>query len=337
MHIEDNKVDVPEVSVLVHTFNQSEYIEQCLDSVCSQNTTFKYEVIVHDDCSTDDTTEILLAYKEQYPEKIRLVIQEQNKRSQGHRVISLSLPHAEGDYVAICEGDDYWIDEHKLQKQYDALQRHPNVDLCFHPAKQYRNKKFHSIINEYYSEETVIPFENVVEGRGGYMPTASLFIRKSSIYPFRDWFIERAPVGDTFIQALGSSRGGALFLSDSMSVYNRYSIGSATAGNLRKRSLEQIANQAENYRDCYNQLSVGLSESEKMSCRIALSQLIFDLSVKALDDGYIDLFKSLFDRAWPDKHKKSAFVYIVWLARYIHFCRPIVRKKLAHKRNLVVT
>ncbi|WP_231878847.1 hypothetical protein, partial [Oleiphilus sp. HI0125] len=77
--------------------------------------------------------------------------------------------------------------------------------------------------------------------------------------------------------------------------------------------------------------------SEKMSCRIALSQLIFDLSVKALDDGYIDLFKSLFDRAWPDKHKKSAFVYIVWLARYIHFCRPIVRKKLAHKRNLVVT
>jgi glycosyltransferase involved in cell wall biosynthesis len=327
----------PLVSVVCCTFNHARYIDSALKSFFAQITNFTFEVVVQNDASTDDTEIIIAEWEKKFPTLLRVFNHKENKFKQGIKPGLLAISRARGIYVAMCDGDDCWLDPHKLQKQYDALLRHPNIDLCFHPANEHRNGKFHSVINDYYCEEKIIPFERVVEGRGGYIPTASIFIRRSSIMPFPDWLIEQAPVGDVFIQALGATKGGAIFLPDRMSTYNRFTVGSATARNLRRSSLEQIATQADRYGACYSQLAEGLSKKQRISCRAALSQFLFDLSVKALDAGYVELFKSLFDRAWPDMKDKNIFARLVWGARYVHFFRSIVRKKLAHKRSLVVT
>ncbi|TNC80760.1 MAG: hypothetical protein C9356_12740 [Oleiphilus sp.] len=241
------------VSVCVVTYKQEDYIEQCLESIVRQKTNFRFELIIGEDCSPDGTSNIVRKFSEKYPEIVTPIIRTRNVG--GHRNFIDVFERAKGKYIAYCEGDDYWIDPLKLQKQYDALERQPEIDLCFHPAKEYRNEKFHGVINSYYREETVVPVEKVIEGRGGYMPTASLMIRMSAIYPFPDWFIDKAPVGDSFIQALGSMRGGALFLPKPMSSYRRYSEGSVTQkGKSGTLSSKVLIDKALNYLYCYKQL-----------------------------------------------------------------------------------
>lgn len=111
------------VSVCVITYNQEMYIRQCLDSLLNQKTNFDYEVIVAEDCSPDNTRQILLEYKEKYGDKLVLVLHDENvgvsKNSFSARIL------AKGKYLASCEGDDYWTDEYKLQKQYDILENNP--------------------------------------------------------------------------------------------------------------------------------------------------------------------------------------------------------------------
>lgn len=111
------------VSVCVITYKQENYIRQCLDSIFMQKTNFNFEVIVAEDASPDNTRQILLEYKEKYGDKLKLVLHDENvgvsKNSLSGRIL------AKGDYIASCEGDDYWTDEYKLQKQFDILEAHP--------------------------------------------------------------------------------------------------------------------------------------------------------------------------------------------------------------------
>lgn len=107
------------VSVCITTYNLEKYIEQTLNSILSQRTSFDFEILVGDDCSTDGTREILLAYKERYPEKIKLHLQQKNVgvNKNDYDLIYLS----KGEYIAWCDGDDYWIDQYKLEKQVHIL------------------------------------------------------------------------------------------------------------------------------------------------------------------------------------------------------------------------
>jgi glycosyltransferase involved in cell wall biosynthesis len=209
----------PLVSVCIWTYNQENYIRACVEGALKQRTTFKIEVIVGNDCSPDGTQAILDELAVEYPDRLVAINRPQNIG--GHKNSMDVIARARGEFIALCDGDDYWIDPLKLQKQYDALQRHPNVDLCFHPAKEYRNEKLHRVICDHYDNETIVPLKQVIEGGGGFMPTASLMIRKSAVYPFPGWFVESAPVGDLFLQILGAVRGGACFLRRPMSAYCR--------------------------------------------------------------------------------------------------------------------
>ncbi|KZY63321.1 glycosyltransferase [Oleiphilus sp. HI0066] len=269
------------VSVCVITYKHSRYIRDCLEGIFNQRTTFEFEVIVGNDSSPDETARILNSYKDSVKRSYTPINRPSNIG--GKRNFVDVVARAKGEYIAICDGDDYWIDPLKLQKQYDALQRHPNVDLCFHPAKVIGNEKFHSVRNNLSAVEMIYSLNQVIEGGGAFMPTASLLIRKSSICPFPSWFVDKAPAGDTFIQVLGSIRGGALFLPDVMSAYTRFSVGSATASNLQHFSFEKIKTQAKNYRYCYLKLAERLDHNSGIICRAAMSKLLFDLSVKALD------------------------------------------------------
>lgn len=119
------------VSICCITYNQAPYIRQCMDGFIMQKTNFKFEIIVHDDCSTDGTTDIVKEYADKYPDLIVPIFQEINQYQNGNKSILATFvyPKATGKYIALCEGDDYWIDPLKLQKQVDFLESHPDYSM----------------------------------------------------------------------------------------------------------------------------------------------------------------------------------------------------------------
>ncbi|MBQ4518409.1 MAG: glycosyltransferase [Clostridia bacterium] len=124
------------VSVYCLAYNHAKYIRKALDGFVMQKTNFAYEVFVHDDASTDGTADIIREYEAKYPHIIKGIYQTENQHSQKIPIVTTHiLPNMSGEYIACCEGDDYWIDENKLQMQYDIMQTHPEVVFCAHKVQ----------------------------------------------------------------------------------------------------------------------------------------------------------------------------------------------------------
>lgn len=148
--------------VLLHivclAYNQKDYIRECLDGFVMQKTNFRFNAIVHDDASTDGTADIIREYAERYPDIIIPVFEEKNQFYTGH-VYDKVFPLVTGKYVAQCEGDDYWVDPDKLQKQVDYLETHPGCAVSCHRyyLRQEKEKELTLQANKYFDSE---------EGRG---------------------------------------------------------------------------------------------------------------------------------------------------------------------------
>ncbi|PSW30357.1 glycosyl transferase [Photobacterium phosphoreum] len=117
------------ISCVCVSFNQKDYIRDTIDSFLAQKTEYRFEIIIHDDASTDGTRDILLDYEQKYPSIIKLIIQDENQYSKGRRITSIAVSYASGEYIALCEGDDFWIDKQKLQKQIKIFIDDQNVSL----------------------------------------------------------------------------------------------------------------------------------------------------------------------------------------------------------------
>lgn len=124
----------PKLSVILITYNHEKYIEKALDSVLSQVTDFPFEIVIGDDCSPDDTKNIIREYRDKYPDIIRIVHREKNTGRPTLNVYETTMK-CRGDYLAYLEGDDYWTDSDKLQKQMDFLNEHPEYIACAHSHK----------------------------------------------------------------------------------------------------------------------------------------------------------------------------------------------------------
>lgn len=124
----------PKLSVLFITYNHEPYLAQSLDAVLSQKTDFDFEVVVGEDCSTDNTRAILTEYQKRYPDKIRLLFREKNFGRPTQNVYETGM-ECKGDYIAFLEGDDYWTDDTKLQKQVDFLEHNPGYMGCTHTCE----------------------------------------------------------------------------------------------------------------------------------------------------------------------------------------------------------
>ena len=216
------------VSIICNAYNHEAYIADALKGFVMQKTTFPFEVLVHDDASTDNTAQIIREYEKKYPQLIKPIYETENQYSKKDgSLYRIQYGRAQGDYIAVCEGDDYWTDPLKLQKQYDALEHNPQVDLCAHQAWIY-DCQIGSMTEELtpVQENCILTAEEVIRGGGGFFATNSLFYRRA--------LLENFPVFrqyrnfDYTLQIHGALRGGVLFLADNMSVYRRMVIGSWT-------------------------------------------------------------------------------------------------------------
>lgn len=208
------------VSVLCTAYNHEKFIRDAIEGVLAQQTDFKYELILHDDASADRTREIIEQYAGKYPGVVQAMIQEKNQFGE-HRIYPEFLfPAVKGKYIAFCEGDDYWTDEHKLQRQVDFLEAHPEYSLCMHNAvKRNYETGEEKLLDTFPEEGTYSQKEQMLAGLGTNFPAfASLVFRTNLLKGIPDFFLA-SNVLDYPIRQYLASRGKVYYFKDSMSVY----------------------------------------------------------------------------------------------------------------------
>lgn len=223
-----SKSDDIVVSIICNTYNHEDYIADAIESFLMQKTDFKYEILIHDDASTDNTPIIIKKYEKMHPDIIKPIYQSENQYSKGIAIgIRYQYPRVKGKYVAYCEGDDYWLDPYKLQKQVKALEKHPECDMCAHAALMVdaKGKERISILQP-STVNKIFTVEDVINGGGGFVATNSLMIRSKNVtHPSKFYVFYRI---DYALQIQGSLRGGMLYLDDNMSAYRYFAKGSWT-------------------------------------------------------------------------------------------------------------
>lgn len=220
----------PKVIICCSTYNQEKYIEQALQGLVMQKTNFPFVVHVHDDCSTDDTKNIILKYQKLYPEIIIPKFHDFNYFSRDCGMLTEKL-HSDitSEYFGLCDGDDYWTDEQKLQKQVDFLDNNPDFSICFNPVEvKYEDDESKNSLYpepEFYKNKTEFTLEDLLEQN---------FIATSSVlYRWRKDFNEVFPFGifpgDWFKHLLHAEKGKIKIIPEVMGIYRKYA-GSVWSG-----------------------------------------------------------------------------------------------------------
>ncbi|MBQ3037123.1 MAG: glycosyltransferase family 2 protein [Lachnospiraceae bacterium] len=213
------------VSIYCLAYNHEKYIKSALDGFVMQKTNFHYEVFVHDDASKDRTAEIIKEYQIKYPEIIKPIFQTENQYSKGINISDTFIfPLMKGKYIAVCEGDDFWCDEYKLQKQVDFLEEHPEYSACAHNTL-FRNEKngeeyiFHDTEQDCDLKiEDIFKWENKIFHISGLMFRKKYFIRPKEFY--------MGKVGDYPRGIYLALQGKIRFFKDVVSVYRICTEGS---------------------------------------------------------------------------------------------------------------
>ncbi len=230
-------MEQPLVSICCITFNHARYLHQCLQGFLSQKTIFKYEILIHDDASTDNTDEIIREYERQYPDIIKPIYQIENQYSKGcaGRINALyNFPRAKGKYIAMCEGDDYWIDPLKLQKQVEFLESNPECSLCFTGCEIYKSNGERKTIS--YSISNLIDANEYLE-KSYFMATASLMYRFELVnMPSEEWML-RSFAGDFILRYKALIIGKIGYVDLISVVYNKGVEGSWSNRNLSRKTI----------------------------------------------------------------------------------------------------
>lgn len=222
------------VSICCAVYNHEKYLRECLDGFISQKTNFKFEVLIHDDASTDNSASIIREYEEKYPDIIKPIYQTENQYSKGVSIYTFLYPRAKGKYIASCEGDDYWLDENKLQSQFDIMENNSNCHLCVHAVQ--------TIKEDGTFLQAIIPSFNLSSGfidRTSFVPLVidkelpfqltSFFRRTDEVIEYINnmpEFAKLCDVGDFPSLLYFGNLGESYYSSSTMSCYRRMSKGS---------------------------------------------------------------------------------------------------------------
>jgi glycosyltransferase involved in cell wall biosynthesis/Flp pilus assembly protein TadD len=265
-------------SVLITTYNHEKYIRKALDSVLMQKTDFDFEILIGEDDSNDLTREICKEYAQKYASKIRLFLNDranviyQNGKPTGRWNTINLFNHAKGEFIARCEGDDFWICDRKLQKQIKFLEKNPDFVVCFHEVKWLKNGKLIKEANlppsgkKYYGAEDLFLNDNFIR-------TCSVVYRNGLIRKIPRWFYT-VPYGDVAMHFLFAQHGKIGYLPETMAVYrvNRDGIYSG------ENSFVNLAKSILTYTMVANQFGY----CHKASYKIGLSKIYHWAGVEAL-------------------------------------------------------
>lgn len=210
------------VTVLVMTYNHALFIEQALESALSQETDFRYEILISEDCSTDGTREKVIHYCETYPKRVRSLLSPRNIRS--NAVVARGIRAAAGEYIALLDGDDYWTSARKLQKQADFLDRHQECSMCFHNAQVIHEDGDREPWNwtpEHQDEITTL--DDI--WMGNYIATCSTMFRRNRLGEVPEWYDALFPITDWPLHILNAQQGAIGYINEVLGVYRYHGGG----------------------------------------------------------------------------------------------------------------
>lgn len=269
------------VSIFCHTYNHEKYIGDAIDGFLMQKTRYPFEIIIHDDASSDRTQEIVLQYKAKYGDLIKCILRKENSYSKVHSFRDIDesiLEVANGKYIALCEGDDYWTDELKLEKQVAYMEGHPDCTLCFHNATVVDERK--NIISYIFPPYVGLWRYQYFKGYGryespemllwDYAATASMLYRREDFLQRPEFYYDYL-YEDLILRQYLTYKGYAYFMGETMSAYRTGHKGAITTW---KNS--DIRNKIKALRDCleiYHQLNRYMNYKYDEQIRIILKNL----------------------------------------------------------------
>lgn len=328
-------------------YNHEKYIREMLEGIVSQKTTFRFKAIIQDDKSTDNTADIIREYEKEYPDIFCGVYQSENQYSKGEKsYMDFLIPYLDEDsvaYVAFCEGDDYWCDEYKLQKQFDAMEQNPECSICAHLTQLIRedgriikgaiaSKKINkhlktNIIDSQFCIEKFFSTGLWISHGASNLIRSSLM--KKLLVEKPD-FWEKCPVGDEPLILYAMINGNAYFIKEVMSVYRVFSSNSWTS-RLKNANRESVVNHFESKKISFEYFNSYTDYAyDKI---IKLFELRTDFVLcrrfreygKIKDKKYNELFKTL------DIKNKIAFIILRYFS-FLYVPLENIYKKI--KQNL---
>lgn len=228
--------NIPLVSIICLTYNEQEFVRDTFDSFLSQRTNFSFEILVYDDASTDNTPKIVQEYYQKYPNLFRITLYKENnfKKGLGFYGLRVGFSEARGKYIAYCEGDDYWCDEYKLQKQVDFLESNKQYEVCAHETiirNDLDNREdgtlfTHTNVNIFIdrTKKDIYNFKDTLTGNIFHI--SSMVFRNIPIR-WPEW-INTVTALDMILFMILAEKGDIYLMRDVMSVYrhNKFSITS---------------------------------------------------------------------------------------------------------------
>ena len=305
------------VSVNCLVYNHAKYLRKCLDGFVMQKTNFKFEVLIHDDASTDGSQDIIREYEEKYPDIIKPIYQKENQYSK-HIGINKTYqyPRVKGKYIAFCEGDDFWTDPYKLQKQFDIMEKNPNCSICVHRVKDVLENgedsgKCHP---NFPMEEGVINLKKYLDIASNYssypFQTTSYFMRmdvKRESVNNPPPFAGKFGVGDVPTMLFALTKGDMYYIDEIMTCYRLQAKGSwsETVSKDKRKRIESLKKEINGYNifDTYSEKKysreIGRITEEK--------QFLVDLYSQRYELISIDILKR-----YSEKYlTKKEYLYIL--------------------------
>ena len=234
---ESFNIDNPiKVTVNVEVFNHGKYLRQCLDSILNQLVNFNVIVNIHDDASTDDSQSIIKEYQRKYPNIIRPIFQKQNiysKTQKENPVLIIQGLRVQGQYVAMCEGDDYWTNPYKIQIQTTLMDQNVNCHLCLHVVEKINNKTgelmclmpSYKIRSDLLQPKKFIP---LILNKYSFQTSSYFFRAEDSINYYKSLprYADIMPTGDETMLMYYGQLGNVIFINKKMSAYRKFADGS---------------------------------------------------------------------------------------------------------------
>lgn len=308
----------PIATVLVITYNHEPFIDQAIQSVLNQEGDFDYEILISDDCSTDGTRAIVEEYAKRYPKRIRLLLSAQNLND--NRVLTRGFDVAQGSYVALLDGDDYWTSTTKLQEQVTFLETHPHCSMCFHNVVRLREDR--SQPPAYSNPPNQKRFSGILDILDGdFIPTCSAMLRTELIRNLPEWYT-RASAGDWALFVLAAEHGPIGYIDRVMGVYRIHARGEWSG----LSDVEQVERLIQGQRE----LNAGLDFRYDSFLRQKRGFLYGNLAALHERAGQRNLGKDYFKRGIESRSivdvATDSRAWILWLKLYLPTIANLARR-----------